>query len=397
MTVDPSALNGVEASRMTAPAPASEGVPRFALDRDRGERIEAINRLYNDFTGRQRSVEAYRWEFYQTPSGPGLVWTITETASGKLVGHHGLVRTPVYWGGETIAAARTENTIVAHDYRRKVFYPGMEKRALTEAQAELRVTYTVDATIPGALRKRFGYKAVGRWWAFLPKIGPAYLRGLLSRARAKVAPWCPDWLLGVGARLLSIVLRATTRGAVETSPLEVVEIGDLSAVAAEYETLWASARDGYDVTIDRSLAFLRWRCVDNPHLDYRTWALRRDGKLHAVVIGHLHQLGGGSSLYIDDIIVADYEDAAFDAVVNRLASLDSGVDSVVLMTLAVDTPLSRVLKKRYPLQAWLLSRYSDKMFGEMMVFDSAEVLDRRVWYATALFTEGMDTSRPSLG
>lgn len=380
-----------------ASVPAAEASPRFVLDRDRGERIEAINCLYNEFTGRRRSVDAYRWEFYDTPSGPGLVWTITEAATGKIVGHHGLVQTPLYWRGETIAAARTENTIVAHEYRRKVFYPGMERRALSEAQGELRVIYTVDATIPGPLRKRFGYKVIGRWAAYLPTIGPAYLRGLLGRARAKAAPWCPDWLLAVGARLLAAILRLTARLDAAASPLEVAEIDDVAAIASEYESLWTGARDRYDATVDRSLAFLRWRCSNNPHLSYRTWTLRQGGELRAVVIGHEHQLGSGSALYIDDIIVADYDDATFDAVVNKLPALDPNADSIVLMTLAVDTPLGRVLEKRLPLQAWLLRRYGDRVFGEMMVFDSRKELDGLTWYATALLTEGMDTSRRSVG
>jgi hypothetical protein len=355
----------------------------FVLRRDSGERVEEINRLYNDFTGRNRSIEAYRWEFYEVPSGPALVWTIDEVTTGQIVGHHALVPTPLCWRDQTIS--RT--------HRHKVFYPGMERRALGEAQRTLRILYTVDASIPGPLRKRFGYKVIGRWVIYLPKIGPRYLHGLLKRAKSKVAPWLPDGLLAFLARISAWVFSFGRRTSRVGARVEVEEIGDVTAIGDEYAAFWERARSAYDPTIDRSIAFLKWRCTENPHLAYRTWTLRKEGRLHAVVIAHLHMLGGGSALYIDDVISSEYSEAAFDQVLDCLDRLDPSVDSIVLMTLAVDTPLHRALRERFPIQTQLLRRFAPRLFGELMALDSAGEIDDRPWYATAIFTEGMDTSR----
>lgn len=365
----------------------------FVLRRDTGERVDEINELYNDFTGRQRNIEAYRWEFYEGPSGPALVWTIDERATGRIIGHHALVPTPLWWGSENIPAGRTENTIVARTHRHKVFYPGMERRALAEAQKTLRVLYTVDARIPGPLRKRFGYKTIGRWVVYLPKIGPQYLRGLLKRAKTKVAPWVPEKALTALAGVLTWVFAVGRRTQTSATAMQIDEIADINGIGDEYVAFWNRARPAYDPTIDRSPAFLRWRFTENPHLTYRTWTVRKQGALRAVVVAHLHRLGRGCALYIDDVIASEYTEPAFDEILGCLDRLDPTVDSIVVMTLAVDTPLHRALCRRFPMQTRLLGRFASRLFGELMALDSAGIVDDRPWYATAIFTEGMDTSQ----
>jgi hypothetical protein len=309
-----------------------------------------------------------------------------------VVGHHSIVPTPMVRHGMDITAGRTENTIIDPQVRTKVFYPGMEKRALAETLQTLRVVYTIHSTGPARLRQRLGYTSVGRWVAYLPKAGPGYLGALLRRGRAGLGFKVPDALLNAGARLVSWLQRAT-RAARRSRPLEVAEIDSVVELGREYEAFWSRARQGYDATIDRSLSFLRWRIVNNPHLRFRTWTLRKAGRLSAVVIAHRHALGKEWALYVDDVIVGDYAESSFDEVIRVLPELDPHADALVLMTLAVDTPLHRVLRRRFPLQSYVLRRFGGKLFDEMLALDKEGVVTNEPWYVTPLFTEGMDTSR----
>jgi hypothetical protein len=374
-------------------ASSSTSVPRFVLARDFGERATEINDLYNRFTGKKRTLEAYRWEFYQSPAAPSFVWTITETASGQIVGHHGIVPTPLVRRGAVTPGGRTENTIIDHRVRRKIYYPGMERKALAETLQSLRVVYTVDATLPGPIRRRLGYKPVGRWTVYLPRIGPGYLHALLQKARARLGRPVPDALLAALAQTLGRAVALGARRRTDSVPFDVTELAGIAALADEYPDFWRQARERYDLTIDRSLEFLRWRYTENPHLAYRTWTLRRDGSLRAVVVGHAHALGDAESLYVDDLIVADYDDDAFAAVLACLPSLDPQASAIVVMTLAVDTPLHRALQRRFPLQAFLLRWFGERLFGEMLALDADEAAGGSPWYVTPIFTEGMDTSR----
>ena len=375
------------------PGPISGKPAAFVFARDRGERARDINDFYNGFTGKARSLEAYQWEFYGVPSGPALVWTITEAATQRVVGHHSIIPTPLVRCGTTIPAGRTENTIIDPAVRTKLFYPGMEKKALAEARQSFGVLYTIHSTGPGRLRERFGYRPVGRWVVYLPKIGPKYLNALLQRGRDRVVPRVPDVLLTLLANAVGRVQMLGNGLRRAPHSADVVEIDDIGAIATEYEAFWSRARRRYDLTIDRSVDFLRWRIADNPHLKFRTWTLRRAGELQAVVIGHRHHIGAAAALYVDDVIVGDYVDASFETVLSCLPHLDPDADAVVVMTLALDTPLHRALRRRLPLQARFLDRYGHRLFDEMLALDSEGASGGGPWYVTPVFTEGMDTSR----
>jgi len=269
----------------------------------------------------------------------------------------------------------------------------MEKRALTEALEELSMIYTIHSKGPGRLRERLGYKPVGRWVVYLPRVGPAYLGALVQRVRDRLPVQLPQRLLDTVARAASGVGRLFAGR--KPANIEVAELSDIDAIAGEYEAFWQRARGGYDLTIDRSLDFLRWRVSENPHLSFRTWSVRRGGELLAVIIGHRHAIGAASALYIDDVIAGVYDDAAFDTAVAALSDLAPEAESTVLMTLAIDTPLHRVLRKRFPLQARALDRFGEKLFDELLALDTTTE-ERRPWYVTAIFTEGMDTSREAV-
>lgn len=382
---------------MSVPSAGSAAPPvdrPFVFVRDDGGRAAGINALFNRFTGRSRTAAQYHWEFYECPEPGAHVWAIVDTASGEVVGHHGIVPTPLWVGDGVVSAGRTENTIIEASVRPRIFYPGMEKKAFRIALEDFSVLYTVHGSGPqGRIRERLGYRPVGRWNVFLPRVGRAYLSPLLVRLHGRFSPRLPVALAGVGALLGAGVMalpRLLRRVPRDTQCDEVL---DIDGFAAEYGDFWQAARPKYDVTIDRSWDFLRWRVFDNPNLSFRLWAVRRNGRLEAIVIGHRHSLGAAAALYVDDIVVGDYSPAGFAVPLAWLPWLAPESDSVVLMTLDAATPLRAALRRRYPLQSFLLDRLATRVFDEVVAFDRDGRCAERSWYVTPLFTEGLDTSR----
>ncbi len=366
---------------------------RFAFVRQHGERARELNDFYNGFMKLSRPLAAYEWEFRDGVGGPALVWAVIDPESARVVGSHCIVPTPLVRRGADLSGGRTENTIVDPAVRTKVFYPGMEKRALTEALQALSVVYTIHSTGPGPLRERLGYKSAGRWELYLPKVGAPYMLALLQRGRKALPKRVPDALLRVAAVAATLLLRALRRRPPAGAEAEVVELRGLDAVEAEYAQLWREARVSYDLTIDRSVEFLRWRVSQNPHLQFRTWALRRAGRLLGIVIAHPHRIGSAVALYVDDVVMRKYDDEHFEIAASCLRRLDAAIDTVTVQTLSCDTPLRRALQRQLPLQAAVLRRWGARLFDEMLVLNHAEPERREPWYVTAIFTEGMDTSR----
>lgn len=366
---------------------------RFGFVLQHGERAGEINDFYNGFMKLSRPLAAYEWEFQHGAGGPALVWAVIHPEDERIVGSHCIVPTPLVRRGVDLSGGRTENTIIDPAVRTKVFYPGMEKRALSEALKTLSVLYTIHSTGPGPLRERLGYKSAGRWELYLPKVGLSYMSALLQRGRKVLPKQLPDALLRVAAVGATVVLRGLQRRAPVPADVDVVEVPGLDAVEAEYAQLWREARASYDLTIDRSVEFLRWRVSQNPHLRFRTWAIRRSGRLLGIVIAHAHRIGSALALYVDDVIMRAYDDRHFELAASCLRRLDAAIDTVTVQTLSCDTPLRRALQRQLPLQAAVLRRWGAKLFDEMLVLNHVEPERREPWYVTAIFTEGMDTSR----
>ncbi len=127
-----------------------------------------IVKLYNKITGRCRTVEQHRWEWLDTPQGNGSIWVITESGSGEIVGHHGLIPIQLDYYGKTLLLGKTENTILHPKYLGTGIYFIHEKRFLQEAVERFDLLYTTFGHgTPGKIRKKLGYKSVGRYLTYI--------------------------------------------------------------------------------------------------------------------------------------------------------------------------------------------------------------------------------------
>jgi hypothetical protein len=323
----------------------------------------ALNQLYHRLTGTMRSIAQWRWEWFDTPSGPAPSWVIVETASGRIVGHHGVVPVPLVCGGRCLAAARTENTMIDPDVRRRLVYPPVEARLLTELLKTFDLIYTTSGKgSHGLVRKRLGYVSAGTWRTFTVGLTPAYIaQRLAGRALGRLA-----------APLGFVSSRARAGWRIE-------ETTDLIRIAQ----CCAGWHDAGAITADRTPDYVRWRLAEHPYHPIRLGLLIRDKKPVAFVAWREDQGANGThEIKIEDICASDSDGEIFDAVFHALINLyRSKPARVTLRILDNDRPLARAA-----LKAARLRRNPDET--ELLVRSRVDT-SSMAWDATMILAEGI--------
>jgi hypothetical protein len=130
-----------------------------------GDEIQ-INNLYKSITKRDRNIIEYSWQWLENPYKINSIWIIEEE-SGRIVGHHGLIPTPMYILNRSILAGKTENTMIHNDYKGKHIYFPFEKNFYDEAIKIYQILFTTSGEgAPGRIREKLGYKILSHWNIF---------------------------------------------------------------------------------------------------------------------------------------------------------------------------------------------------------------------------------------
>ena len=283
----------------------------------------ALNQLYHRLTGTKRSIAQWRWEWFDTPTGPAPSWVIVETARERIVGHHGVVPVPLVHGGKRLSAARTENTMIDPDVRRHLVYPPIEARLLSELLQRFDLIYTTSGKgSHGLVRKRLGYISAGTWRTFTVGMTPAYAvqrlaGGTLSHLAAPLG-----------------FLAGRTRAG-----WRIEETTDLTRIA----NCCARWQDAGAITADRTADYLRWRLTDHPYHRIRLGLLNRNGEPAAFVAWRESKgVNGTHEIQIEDICASESNIDIFSAAFYRLTALYRWKPArITLRTLENGRPLAR--------------------------------------------------------
>jgi len=228
--------------------------------------------------------EMYRWQYWENPFGAPSVWVWED--AGELVAHGGLFPVPGLLDGRRVLLGHAADAATAASHRGQGLYQRLNRlRYDTAADRAMAVTMSLpnpDAW-PGSAR------------AGLTQVG---------RVRAWVRPLDDAWL----ARRLRIPALAATalrRAMFPPWPREPggEPVGELPDGIDE---LWERTRHWSPCGISRDEAWWRWRYAAHPDKPYTYAALRRSGRLAAVVATRVV----GGLLYVMDLLADDEQAAA---------------------------------------------------------------------------------------
>ena len=366
-----------------------------------------IVKLYNKITGRFRTIEQYRWEWIETPHGVGSIWVITESGSGEVVGHHGLIPIQLDYFGKTILLGKTENTILHPKYLGTGVYFIHERKFLQEGKERFDLLCTTFAHgTPGKIRKKLGYKVVGRYLTYTKVTRNTYIKKMMASlienkiANNNLRIFCN----GIG-HILSYPLTIffSKRGKIDKAII-IEKVENIDAIVEEIDQFWDRNKVGFGITVSRTSNYLKWRIFENPNVNYEFLIAMYMGKVVGYVITKT-SAGDANSGMIVDLVCEQQDEILFntilDAAVSRL--IEANVHAVSFTTLDSNTFLNRCLAKNgfLPIQkiaAFLRKQFTSDISAEELVL-LVKVINKNIkyrkifnpdyWYYTDLFNEGI--------
>lgn len=262
------------------------------------EDAEQINALYNRVFSFSRSLHAYRWEFLQGPYGPAYQ-QLLEDDRGHIVAHFSLLPNHMLVpGGRVLKAGKVENSMIAREWRGQKRFRPFEEQAIAEAfDRDFQLAW-ITHTLAAPAHLKAGFYHVGRLLSMYRPLrgGMPALRFYATRAVQR--------LPGAGLRrhARSLLARLGRQPGVGDVPLKLRRPGN-----RELETFlqtWNRQQQDRQqiVTLYRDPSYMKWRFLDNPHIDFAMQLICDAGdRPFGLLVWHQR----GSDVVIDDLLLLE--------------------------------------------------------------------------------------------
>lgn len=272
--------------------------------------------LYREVFGQdltESSRQRWRWQYLENPqTGPDgpQIWVAKD--GGRPLGQYASMPVRLWWGGREVRASWGMDVFLRPEARGR----GLGALLFTTWSEHVEVALGLGLTPSSyGLFKKLRYDDVGPVPFFIKVLDP---RALVRRRLSGAAG---PWLARAGAALLAplggaaLALRHPER---RVPGSEDVEVGEITAFGAEYDTLWERARGSYAMCVRRDAAYLDWKYARCPHRRYELREARRKGELVGFAVSrHVEHEGLRLGWLLDVFAHAD-ERAARDALIGAV-------------------------------------------------------------------------------
>ncbi len=362
-----------------------------------------INRLYLSLTGRDRTPAEFAWEWLDTWAGRGsmnLLFDLDREEGDQLVAQYSLIPTPLSVLGHVMLAGKTENCMSHPDVRGTGLYSAHERECFEREKERYSFFFTTAGQVAGGavrrVRTKLGYVAFDDWANYTLWLDEGALHedvlSILTSRRAglrRAAPALSVLLTGLMRRYGVVRRPRSCRHRVVARRPEDAPLDEIAG-------LWDRNRRLYGVSVERNVAYLRWRVNEDPHVDHEYLVMRGDDGL----LGYAVTFVQGDDLHLVDIIVDGARKDLFACLLAALVERgrELGCARIKCLTLRRSALLPGRLRSagfvdasslaphtlfRKPPPRQFLVYIPDALRGE------EEITDNAAWYITALVMEGL--------
>jgi len=231
------------------------------------------------------------WQYQENSAGATTGTVAIDKASGRVIGHFGIVPVRVWVDGEERLAGNDVNAVTDPMYRRRgVFIGTVEAAHELSRQAGVSLFYAMpneESSFHG-FTERLGYHFVGH----VPLLArPVNVRRLVA-TRVSMPGIAP--LAAMFARPFAPPLPE------RAEPVAGIAVAPVERFDAAFDAFWVRVRGRERIMVARDIAYLNWRFVDIPLRRYESFAATEGGELRGfIVLREAEVLGMRAGLVVD--------------------------------------------------------------------------------------------------
>jgi predicted N-acetyltransferase YhbS len=279
-----------------------------------------LNDLYNEVFSRRRTIEQWKWEYIDTPEGPGKILLVED--EGRVIGHEAMVPMRFQVFGEEFLGGKIEDAYIDKKYRgQKLFGPLTEKCIEISEKAGYSLTFGLTARpVNYQLHVTRGYRHTCSLNAYFAPLKPAAAVSDIAR----LLHFSPPKKAALAAVMSVLAKRFEGRCRKLAREQDTYEIVRIERFDRGFDEMWqeltASRRI---VSIRRSSAFLNWRYIEMPYRRYDVFAALSAGRkvayLCAAVVTREDMDLRLKVGVVSDFLVLPGHEAALPSLVRRAA------------------------------------------------------------------------------
>jgi GNAT superfamily N-acetyltransferase len=253
-----------------------------------------LARLAAEVVGTPWTEDFVTWKYFQNPAGP--IYGCCAEKGGHLVGFYGNAPLEIKLGHRIVKGAQALDAMVLPDLRRQGLFVRMAQHTYKQMEgAGFELLYGVPNPISRTgLVKRLA-------WTYAGEI-PRYVKVLNANAVSGAADL--GWLRTAAYRAMLRAVRLVTSRR-KIVPQGHVRIREVEALDARFDALWAAEATGeVPIAVVRDVAYLTWRYLQNPLVDYRILVAERGDALAGYAVLSLRDLEKDGTVALAELMVA---------------------------------------------------------------------------------------------
>jgi len=246
--------------------------------------LQTICDIYNKITGRSRTTELHKWEWFTSPY-ENKSYVIVDKED-NILGHHGILTIKLQNNRELFTAGKTENTIMKKGYGPLYFKNEMKMHKEYIKEYDILITTTAKG-VTQKIREKLGYEVFANYVLYFKIIDFRFVAEKLENKILKTFAY----ILTPFLNILVLKKRINNRYTVEYKKLQENDL-------VEIENLYKKVSSKIGFSQLREASFLSYRLLKNPYNEYYIQKLYLSDKLCGYIVYSI----GNNMLSVEDIL-----------------------------------------------------------------------------------------------